>query len=194
MDPDTAQPDDRRTSLRKRTRRYMMIGYFFVVLAVCGISAVQVVKQVFFTKPELADAKQLECGEGIRLLDDAIDRARKTVHRSALNETQAVRKYRDALEPTWSHRFAIERACMGDVQREQAVRALIRLGHAEEHAVRSDAAELARLRKRTEQLVQRVAAPAQTGADVDERDVGGVKSDSTAEIPAVAPGVTANTP
>lgn len=180
MDSDTAKPDDRRASLRKRTLRYVMIGYFFVVLAVCAVSAVQVVEQALFREPESklesADVKRFECAEGIRLLDDAIDRARKTVHRSALDETQAMKKYREALEPIWSHRAVIERACMGDAQGELAVRALIRLGYAEEHAVRSDAMELSRLRKRTEQLVQAVARPAQTGADVDVRGVGGVGS------------------
>lgn len=140
-----------------------MVAYFLLIVLVCVVSGVQVGSQALFRHGAGARESHIACDDGIRMLDDAIERARQAVHRSALAESEAVAAYRAALEPAWSRRHEVEAACAGDSQRRKAVRAVVALGFAEEHAVRRDATELASFRESVRKHLHRLGTARSDG-------------------------------
>lgn len=97
---------------------------------------------------------EVECVAGIRSLVTAIDRARSRVDGSNQRESDAVARYRKALQPEWSKRGAVRRACRGDPARLRTLDAVVHLGFAEEHLVRRNAVELAPFRRRAAELIR----------------------------------------
>lgn len=143
-----------------------MIAYFVVVVVIITVCTVEISIQAFSRRGGKATEAQVECVEGIRSLVAAVDRARSRVDGSNRKESDAVSRYRAALEPEWSRRGAVRRACRGDSARLETLDAVVHMGFAEEHAVRRNAMELAPFRRHASELIDKnlPAAPA-SGAD-----------------------------
>jgi hypothetical protein len=135
-----------------------MIAYFALIVVICTICTIQVSTQAISRIGGETD-EPVECVDGIRSLARAIERARVAVHRSDLKESEAVSRYRSNLEPEWSRRGAVEKACQGDKNRLRALDAVLHVGFAEEHAVRRDAVELASFRRRATDLIDKYLPP-----------------------------------
>ena len=65
-------------------------------------------------------------------------------------EREAVARFRAALDPEWSIRFAIGEQCKNDLDSMRALGEVDRLRYGEEHALRYEALDIASLRKRVE--------------------------------------------
>lgn len=153
--------EDRTTRrVQKKGRRAIMIAYFVVVVIISTICTIEIVIQAISSQGGRATDAHVECVEGVRSLAAAVDRARSKVDGTNRVEADAVAKYRAALEPEWSHRGAVRRACRGDRQRLDALDAVVHLGFAEEHAVRRNAVELAPFRRRASELLNAHIPPA----------------------------------
>ena len=140
---------------RQRGRRAVMIAYFVVVVVIISICTIEISIQAFSRRGGKATEARVECVEGIRSLVAAVDRARSGVDGSNRKEADAVARYRAALEPEWSRRGAVRRACKGDPARLETLDAVVHMGFAEEHAVRRSAVELAPFRRLASQLMQK---------------------------------------
>jgi hypothetical protein len=144
------------SSPRKTGRRVAQIVFWAVVVAVCLAGAVQITGQVLF--PPAASVPVPSCHAGLRALHAAVDRARLAAA-SALGEDAALDRFRSALEPEWSSRDLVASLCKGAATDEGALDAIERLRYAEEHAVRREAGELAPLRRRVQEIVDRELSP-----------------------------------
>lgn len=141
-----------------------MIAYFVLVVVIITVCTVQISIQAFSRLGGKATDAQVECAEGIQSLVAAIDRARTAVDGSNRRESDAVATYRAALQPEWSRRGAVRRACKGDAERLATLDAVVHMGFAEEHAVRRNAVELAPFRRRASKLIeQNLPAPPPSG-------------------------------
>jgi len=149
----SAERQNRRA--RKKGRRGVMIAYFVVVVVVITICTVEISIQAFSRLGGTSRDAQVECVEGIRSLIAAVDRARSGVDGSNRKEADAVIRYRASLEPEWSRRGAVRRACKGDIGRLETLDAVVHLGFAEEQAVRRNAMELAPFRRRASELLEK---------------------------------------
>ena len=90
------------------------------------------------------------CARGTAELQLALERARDTYARLAGDEDEraALTRYRNALQPEWEQRKAIEAACRDDAAGKKRLKDVIALRYAEEHAVRYESLGLAPLRRR----------------------------------------------
>lgn len=132
-----------------------MIAYFVVVVVVITICTAEISIQAFSRLGGKSTDAEVGCVDGIRSLVAAVDRARSGVDGSNRKEADAVNRYRSALQPEWSRRGAVRRACKGDVGRLETLDAVVHLGFAEEHAVRRNAVELAPFRRRASELLEK---------------------------------------
>ncbi len=139
---------------RRKGRKAIMVVYFafsVLVIAVCTIEvSVQACARVTRT-----DDVPVECNSGVLSLMGAVERATKTASTSTLSEREAVESYRQSLEPEWSRRGDIRRACQGQPKLEETLDAVLRLGWGEEQSVRRDSLETTELRRRARELVAR---------------------------------------
>jgi len=90
------------------------------------------------------------CAPGTATLERSLQHARAVYAQSAGNEDErtALNRYRNALEPEWQQRKAVEAACRDDEAGRNRLKDLIALRYAEEHAVRYESLGLAPLRRR----------------------------------------------
>jgi hypothetical protein len=126
----------------------------FVLLVPVG----HVVRHTFFapTPGGEAEVPYPNCREGLSALYRAVVRARDATRRGleeAQSDEQAVRLFRATVEPEWSHRDQVVQLCAPSAADRHALDTIERLRYAEEHAVRSQAAELQLLRRRARELV-----------------------------------------
>ncbi|MEZ4223728.1 MAG: hypothetical protein R3B13_22460 [Polyangiaceae bacterium] len=119
-------------------------------------NTVRIIMQVFFPAPVSASAP---CQAGLLDLVRGIRNARAAAAEEDRGERTALSRFRAALEPAWSEREALQRSCHGDAEALQALKEVDRLRYAEEHAVRSNAVDLARLRRRVGQIEARYSQP-----------------------------------
>ncbi|MBI4702686.1 MAG: hypothetical protein HY744_16310 [Deltaproteobacteria bacterium] len=139
----------------------------------------QLVRQVFFPEPPALPAPFSTCSDGLRALYAAIERGRDAAARSyeqepSASDEAALRRYRDAVEPAWRYRDAVAALCRPARQGRRTLDALEHLRYSEEHGVRSQAAELASLRRRVRAIVEHSIAPlAPTAASPGESHVHG---------------------
>ncbi len=70
----------------------------------------------------------------------------------------ALARFRDALQPEWSHFEAVRRACKVTEIDQHSLDAVERLRYAEEHAVRREAGSLEVLRKQVAKELQATSA------------------------------------
>ena len=90
------------------------------------------------------------CAGGTASLEQAVERARLAYLKLAGDEDEraALTRYRNALDPEWIERKAVEAACQGDPAGKKRLKDVIALRYAEEHAVRYESLGLAPLRRR----------------------------------------------
>ena len=132
------------------------IGIAVFSLIVAGftvVCSVQICLQVW--APEvtpLPAGSNLDCSAGTLRLVEAIEAARLASADQA-EEQAALTQFRVALTPAWTYRAAIDRACAGNAEAIQRLRAVDRLRYAEEHAVRYGAIDLAKRRQEVKRLI-----------------------------------------
>jgi len=107
---------------------------------------IQILTTVWGTAP----ASPAGCARGIADLELALDRARDSYTQLAGDEDEraALTRYRNALQPEWEQRKAVEAACRDDEAGKKRLKDVIALRYAEEHAVRYESLGLAPLRRR----------------------------------------------
>jgi hypothetical protein len=90
------------------------------------------------------------CAGGTASLQRAVERARLAyaVQAGDEDERASLARYRNALEPEWEQRKAVEAACQGDEAGRKRLKDVIALRYAEEHTVRYESLDLAPLRRR----------------------------------------------
>ncbi|MCL2825584.1 MAG: hypothetical protein FWD57_16450 [Polyangiaceae bacterium] len=156
----TQRTDRSSRDARNIGRRIVMIGYYSVFVIVTGIGTWQVTEQAFRRLGNPQSDTPIDCVEGINSLATAISRARGAALTSHAEESEAVKNYRDGLNPEWERRGDIERACMSNKQHLETLEAVVHLGFVEEHAVRREAVELSTVRRKTSDMVRRHTSPA----------------------------------
>jgi hypothetical protein len=139
-----------RLSRARQLGRTVGIAVFALIVATfTAVCSVQICLQVW--APEVTSST-IDCSAGTLSLVEAIEAARLASADQA-EEQAALAKFRGALTPAWTHRAALDRACTGDVQAAQRLRAVDRLRYAEEHAVRYGAVDLARRRQEVKRII-----------------------------------------
>lgn len=131
-----------------------MIAYFAFSVLVIVVCTVEISVQAC-SGVKRVDDTQVECSAGIMSLMQAVERASAQASTATLPEREALEGFRRALEPEWSRREAISRACKGREGLEDTLDAVLHLGWAEERSVRRDSVETTELRWRARDLVDR---------------------------------------
>jgi len=156
------QRSPRPVSARRRGRTIAGAIYYGTIGVVCLAGTVQISQQVFFQDPP--PSPYGSCREGLRALVSAVERARAAAPGTD-GEDGAITRFRAALEPEWRSFDGIAIQCKGSVKDEGALDAIERLRYAEEHAARREASDLAPLRRRVQEIVEKDLSPAgATGA------------------------------
>ena len=146
-----------RTEARRRLGRRIGLGLFAVLLSAFTIvCSGQIILQVWFPRSE---ATIQSCRSGIQSLVTAVERARRAAAAENGDERAALARFRAQLAPEWQRLPAVERACEADGEAGGALRDVVELRFAEEHAVRYEAVALARLRRRVKALDPGLRAP-----------------------------------
>ena len=149
-------PSSRAEASRRLGRRIGLALFAALLSAFTLASSLQIILQVWFP----TSAERVEsCRSGIRSLVTAVERARKAAAAENGDERAALARFRAKLAPEWQRLPAVERACEADGQARSALRDVVELRFAEEHAVRYEAVALARLRRRVKALDPGLRAP-----------------------------------
>jgi hypothetical protein len=151
-----SRPPPEASSPRKTGRRIAQVFFWSLVATISVAGAVQITLQVFFIPS--APLPVQSCHDGLRLLHKAVERARSAAA-GAEGEDAALDRFRNALGPEWSSRDGVAALCQGKAPDEGALDAIERLRYAEEHAVRREAGELAPLRRRVQEIIDRELSP-----------------------------------
>jgi hypothetical protein len=149
-------PPSRAEASRRLGRRIGLIVFGVLTSAFTLVCSAQIVKQVWF--PELPAAEPA-CKPGIERLIGAVERARRAAAAENGDERAALARFRTMLSPEWQERASLEEACKDDADTRQALRDVVELRYAEEHAVRYEAVALARLRRRVQALDPSLGKP-----------------------------------
>jgi len=145
-----AKPSRRPLSLLERRRlvgRRAGVAIFTTIFAGATlIWTVQILTAVWGSAPP----SPAGCAGGTASLERAVERARLAYAIQAGDEDEraALARYRNALEPEWEQRKAVEAACLGDEAGRKRLKDVIALRYAEEHTVRYESLDLAPLRRR----------------------------------------------
>jgi hypothetical protein len=142
-----------REVLRARARRWVHLLYFCFIVLVVAVILVQLTAQALAEAP--LPPGGVRCGEEIEGLMLAVDRARTASCKTELTEEEAVAAFRLALQPEWERAGAISRVCDKDPTWRATLDAIQYLRYAEENTVRRESSELASLRRRACQLLER---------------------------------------
>jgi hypothetical protein len=137
------EPRDR---IRLTGRRVGIALFAALVSGATLLWTIQILTEVWGSAP----ASPTGCTAGTQQLEHAVERARLAYATGAADEDErtALSRYREALEPEWSERKAIEAACREDSTGSERLKDVIALRYAEEHAVRYESLGLAPLRRK----------------------------------------------
>lgn len=137
-------------SRAERIGRRLVLAVFGAAVAGFTLhNTVRIIDQVFFVP---VPAAKISCRDGVLQLVTGIRQARRAAAAEEQGERASMATYRSTLEPIWAVRASLDRACYADPEGLRALTDVDRLRYAEEHAVRSDAVDLARLRRRVHTL------------------------------------------
>jgi hypothetical protein len=142
-------PSPRLEIARRRGRRVAIALFGTVVSLLTAIWTLQIIRQVWFPSPV---PETVECREGLRSLVESVRRARAAAAAETGGERRALAGFRSELSDAWRLREAIGRACRSDAEATRALGEIDRLRFAEEHAVRYESVDLARRRRRVQNL------------------------------------------
>ena len=131
---------------RLRGRRAGIAVFTLIFAGATLIWTVQILTTVWGSAPP----SPAGCAGGTASLERAVERARLAYALQAGDEDEraALARYRNALEPEWEQRKAVEAACRGDEAGRKRLKDVIALRYAQEHAVRYESLGLAPLRRR----------------------------------------------
>jgi hypothetical protein len=149
-------PNSRVEASRRLGRRIGLVLFGVLLSAFTVVSSLQIIFQVWFPKSAAAVGS---CQSGIRSLVTAVERARTAAAAENGDERAALARFRAKLAPEWQSLPAVEHACESDGAARAALRDVVELRFAEEHAVRYEAVALARLRRRVNALDPGLRAP-----------------------------------
>jgi len=152
-----SQPPDPLERLRRRGRRAGLVVFGVLVAAVTAWWSIQIMLQVW--APEVPPLAQ-PCRPAVLQLLQGVTQARQAAAAEVGGEKAALHAFRRVLEPSWSTRPALDKACAGDAEALASLREIDELRYAEEHAVRYEAVRLARQRKRAIAIAELLGAPA----------------------------------
>ena len=144
--------DDRQVRLR-RGRRFGLGLYAAVVVVPVAIWTGQILEQVW--RPQGTDTGA-RCRGGIRALIRAVRRARTAAGAELGGERPALERFRAALEPEWRSRPELGQVCRSDREGQGALKTVDLYRYAEEHALRYEARDVARLRRDVRKLEVRL--------------------------------------
>jgi hypothetical protein len=140
--------DDRQARLR-RGRRLGLGLYAAVIVVPVAIWTGQIFEQVWRTRGTETTAR---CRAGIRGLIQAVRRARTAAGAELGGERPALERFRGALEPEWRSRPELLQVCRSDREGQRALETVDLYRYAEEHALRYEARDVARLRRDVRKL------------------------------------------
>jgi len=142
-------PPSRAEVARRRGRRVAVALFALVVGGATAVWSWQILWQVWGPGPP---REPVECRAGLLDLLGAVRRARLAAAAETGGERAALARFRHALEPEWTQRPTLESSCASDLQLRKALGDIDRLRYAEEHAVRYEAVDLARGRRRAQAI------------------------------------------
>jgi hypothetical protein len=155
----TPAPDHDSDRTRRLGRRAGIAVFSAIVTVITGVWSTQIILQVW-DRPELAESPS--CGDGLKKLISALDRAREAAATPA-EERERIRRFRAALAPEWNADASLDRSCRDDAELSRALDEIRALRYEEEQAVRNPAAELAAKRRRVQVVAERVRGPSAEG-------------------------------
>jgi hypothetical protein len=138
---------------RASARAWVYMLYFLFVVIIVGTVAIEVTVQAL--AEQSAPAGSVSCQAGVQALMSALERARAASCKTELREEAAVTAFRAALEPAWRRVDAVRHSCANDADWVEALDAIQHLRYAEENTVRRESSELASLRRRARELLER---------------------------------------
>lgn len=142
-----------RMALRAKARRWLQTLYFCLVVVVVTVIVIEITIQAA-SEPSTGP-EQVQCAPEIMALWNAVERARAASCKTELDEEQAVAAFQTALQPEWGRWGAIRRACGKTPAYLETLDAIQYLRYAEENTVRRESSELAYLRRRARELLDR---------------------------------------
>jgi hypothetical protein len=142
----TSDPFER---TRRRGRRVGIAVFALLVSSFTFVCTAQIILQ---TWAPAAPRNDIDCRSGLVALIAAVRRARQAAADETHGERAALERFRASLQPEWSRRPSLNELCRPDKQTSRALEELDRLVYAEEHAVRYEATDLARRRRRVKAL------------------------------------------
>lgn len=135
--------------LRRYGRAAGLVAFAAIVTAFTVTWSLQIMRQAFAPEPTPA---KVECRPGVRALIQALRRARGSAAAQTGGERAALAQFRAAIRPEWETRAQVSAACRTDRKALKVLHEIDLLRYAEEHAVRYEAVELARRRRRIQAL------------------------------------------
>jgi hypothetical protein len=145
---------DRTLSVAERRGRAVGIGlYALFVAGITVLWSAQILSTAWAPAPA---STELECRAGLRSLLDTVRRARAAAAGEIAGERESLARFRAEVEPTWQRRPEVGTACRADPEASRFLRELDMLRYAEEHAVRYEAVDVARRRRKMLDLEARV--------------------------------------
>jgi len=148
-----AEPNRERQRLRKKARTGVYAAFILGYLILVAVLLVQVTGQAI--AESWSDDGTVRCEQGLGELMTAVERARAASCKTEMSEERAVEAFRAELMPEWSRVGTIRRACEGDRARLETLDAVQYLRYAEENTVRRESSELASLRRKARELIER---------------------------------------
>ena len=127
-----------------RGKRLGLAVYSAIVVIPVAIWGVQIMNQVWAPGGDHTD---VACRAGVRALIRAVERARSAAGAELGGERPALKRFREALEPEWRWRVDLGQRCKGDRLGRNAIETVDLYRYAEEHALRYEARDVARLRR-----------------------------------------------
>jgi hypothetical protein len=140
--------------IRRRGRTLGVAIFSAIVASFTIVCTVQICLQVW--APEVVN-QPVTCRPGIVALHDALEQARLAAAQQE-GEQAALARFRALVAAPWKLEPAVARACASDREGSDALRELVRLRYAEEHAVRYEAPDLAARRRQVNELIPRLKA------------------------------------
>jgi hypothetical protein len=151
-----AEGEPREETARRRGRRAGIAVFALVVTAFTAVCTAQILLQVW--APRVVPTT-VGCEAGLRGLIMAVDRARREASEETGGERAAVARFRRALLPEWEQRPALSKECRSNKALARGLRQIDWLRYAEEHAVRYEAVDVAKLRRQVAALAARLGDP-----------------------------------
>lgn len=158
MDQSDRSAASKRPPSRSPLRKAGLVLIVVASVYLSAVSAYQILHTTLFPDP---GTTRYSCREGTKVLYESVARARHRTATLAKPEREALALFRSELAPIWKQAHAVRAACAKDNDQKalQTLRSVTLLRYAEERAVRYQAIDLTRWRKRAPEEVLALSAP-----------------------------------